>query len=156
MGDEKSKKRRSSPTPSPEERRKHRKKRHGREEEEEEETKTRRRREKENKREKSSKHGRTSEEDKEKKPKDKHKHRKKDTVSDFKQLSEEDYFSKNNEFATWLKEEKSIFFSDLSSESAHDLFSGFIKKWNSGKLEQRYYEGISSGPRSAHKWKIKA
>jgi hypothetical protein len=77
-------------------------------------------------------------------------------LKDFKELSEEDYFSKNNEFATWLKEEKNIFFSDLSSESARDLFSGFIKKWNSGKLKKQYYEGISSGPRSAHKWKIKA
>ncbi|CAK9165659.1 unnamed protein product [Ilex paraguariensis] len=71
------------------------------------------------------------------------------------ELSEDDYFSKNNEFATWLKEEKNLFFSDLSSESARDLFSRFVKDWNNQKLESQYYEGISTGPRTSHKWKIK-
>ncbi|KAL6975048.1 hypothetical protein U1Q18_023843 [Sarracenia purpurea var. burkii] len=70
-------------------------------------------------------------------------------------LTADDYFSKNNEFATWLKEEKKVFFSDLSSESARDLFLQFIEEWNSQKLESRYYEGIETGPRTAHKWKIK-
>ncbi|XP_057473444.1 LOW QUALITY PROTEIN: style cell-cycle inhibitor 1-A [Actinidia eriantha] len=73
----------------------------------------------------------------------------------FQELSSDDYFAKNNEFATWLKEEKNVFFSDLSSESARDLFSQFVKDWNSHKLESRYYEGIETGPRTAHKWKIK-
>lgn len=73
----------------------------------------------------------------------------------FQELSKDDYFSKNNEFATWLKEEKDLFFSDLSSETARDLFSQFAKDWNIGKLESRYYEGIMSGPRTSHKWKIK-
>ncbi|KAF3436938.1 hypothetical protein FNV43_RR19691 [Rhamnella rubrinervis] len=72
------------------------------------------------------------------------------------ELSNDDYFSKSNEFATWLKEEKDVFFSDLSSESAREMFSGFVKAWNNHTLESRYYEGIASGPRSAHKWKIKA
>lgn len=71
------------------------------------------------------------------------------------QLSSDDYFSKNNEFATWLKEEKNVFFSDLSSESAHELFLDFAKAWNNQKLESRYYEGIASGPRTSHRWKIK-
>ncbi|PSR95508.1 hypothetical protein CEY00_Acc26265 [Actinidia chinensis var. chinensis] len=73
----------------------------------------------------------------------------------FQELSSDDYFAKNNEFATWLKEEKNVFFSDLSSESARDMFSQFVKDWNSQKLESRYYEGIETGPRTAHKWKIK-
>lgn len=71
------------------------------------------------------------------------------------ELSNDDYFSKNNEFAMWLKEKKNVFFSDLSSDSAHELFSDFVKSWNSKKLDSRYYEGIASGPRTAHKWKIK-
>ncbi|KAG6775563.1 hypothetical protein POTOM_019040 [Populus tomentosa] len=71
------------------------------------------------------------------------------------QLSNDDYFSKNNEFATWLKEKKKVFFSDLTSESARELFSVFVKDWNAQKLESRYYEGISSGPRSAHNWALK-
>lgn len=32
----------------------------------------------------------------------------------FQELSNDDYFSKNNEFAAWLKEEKAVFFSDRS------------------------------------------
>ncbi|KAK4753109.1 hypothetical protein SAY87_021907 [Trapa incisa] len=75
--------------------------------------------------------------------------------TDFQELSSEDYFLKNNEFATWLKEEKDVFFSDLSSESSRALFKNFVKAWNSGNLEPRYYEGITSGPRSAHNWKLK-
>lgn len=71
------------------------------------------------------------------------------------ELSGDDYFSKNNEFSTWLKEEKDVFFSDLSAEDARKLFSGFVKAWNKKKLEIRYYEGINTAPRSAHNWKIK-
>lgn len=71
------------------------------------------------------------------------------------ELSIDDYFSKNNEFATWLKEEKRTYFNDLTTESARKLFSRFVKAWNSGKLESRYYEGISTAPRTAHNWKIK-
>ncbi|OUZ99520.1 hypothetical protein BVC80_531g18 [Macleaya cordata] len=73
---------------------------------------------------------------------------------EFQELSNDDYFSKNNEFATWLKEERGVFFSDLSSEAARELFLGFIKDWNNQKLESRYYEGITTGPRTAHNWKI--
>ena len=73
-----------------------------------------------------------------------------------KEISKDDYFAKNNEFATWLKEEKGKYFSDLSSESARDLFLKFVKQWNKGKLPSQYYEGITSGPRSAHNWNIKA
>uniref|UniRef100_A0A2P2IRQ2 Protein PXR1 n=1 Tax=Rhizophora mucronata TaxID=61149 RepID=A0A2P2IRQ2_RHIMU len=97
--------------------------------------------------------------DKEKKSKDKHKvkhhkgnHRSK---SQFQELSNDDYYSKNNEFATWLKEKRNVFFSELSSESARKLFSKFVEDWNDQKLESQYYEGISSGPRSAHNWNFK-
>ncbi|XP_034915614.1 style cell-cycle inhibitor 1-A isoform X2 [Populus alba] len=97
--------------------------------------------------------------DKEKKSKDKHKSKRHKgdhhSKSEFQELSNDDYFSKNNEFATWLKEKKRMFFSDLSSESARELFSVFVKDWNSQKLESRYYEGISSAPRSAHNWAFK-
>ncbi|KAL0561343.1 hypothetical protein IC582_001768 [Cucumis melo] len=95
----------------------------------------------------------------EKKSKDLHKgkHHKGDHLSRTKiqELSKEDYFSKNNEFATWLKDVKNVYFSDLSSESARELFSDFVELWNDRKLESRYYEGISSGPRTSHNWKIK-
>ncbi|XP_018829982.2 style cell-cycle inhibitor 1-A [Juglans regia] len=97
--------------------------------------------------------------DKEKKSKDKHKSKNHKSDRHLKhevqELSNDDYFSKNNEFATWLKEEKNVFFSELSSESAHELFSDFVKAWNKQKLESRYYEGITRGPRTSHHWKIK-
>ncbi|KAJ4705804.1 putative Pentatricopeptide repeat-containing protein [Melia azedarach] len=96
--------------------------------------------------------------DKEKKSRDKHRdkyHKGHHLKHEFQELTSDDYFSKNNEFATWLKEEKKVFFSDLSSESAREYFSDFVKAWNKQKLDSRYYEGISSGPRSAHNWKFK-
>ncbi|XAR56913.1 hypothetical protein NMG60_11037558 [Bertholletia excelsa] len=104
---------------------------------------------------KSSKHH--SDKEKRTKEKSKSKHGKHDSKHklNFQELSADDYFSKNNEFATWLKEEKDMFFSDLSSESARNLFSQFVEDWNSQKLGSQYYEGISTGPRTAHKWKIK-
>uniref|UniRef100_A0A453NK60 Uncharacterized protein n=1 Tax=Aegilops tauschii subsp. strangulata TaxID=200361 RepID=A0A453NK60_AEGTS len=74
---------------------------------------------------------------------------------DIKEISKDDYFAKNNEFATWLKEEKGKYFSDLSSESARDIFLKFVKQWNKGKLPSQYYVGITTGPRSAHNWNIK-
>ncbi|XP_073002400.1 uncharacterized protein [Typha latifolia] len=154
MGSEgKSRKRRSSPSPSlsgdEEERsRKHRKR---------EDRKSRKddsKEKKKHKSEKSHKHSRNRD-GKEKVSKDKRKHRRKDVDSEFEELSKDDYFSKNNEFATWLKEEKGIYFSDLSSESARDLFSSFVKEWNNRKLQSQYYKGIASAPRTAHNWKIK-
>ncbi|XP_022570484.1 style cell-cycle inhibitor 1 [Brassica napus] len=116
-----------------------------------------RRSEKKKKEKKSHKHHRSSSS---KKSKD-DKHKKKDAEGDHKlkegipELTSEDYFSKNNEFATWLKEKKRTYFNDLTTESARELFSRFVKAWNRGKLESRYYEGISTAPRTAHNWKIK-
>lgn len=76
-------------------------------------------------------------------------------VAEIKALSEEDYFSKNNEFSTWLKEERGMFFSNLSSEKTHKLFLEFINAWNSRQLRSEYYEGISSAPRTNHNWGLK-
>ncbi|KAI7744522.1 hypothetical protein M8C21_003880 [Ambrosia artemisiifolia] len=94
----------------------------------------------------------------EEKHKHKHKHHKRDhrEITNFKEISDADYFLKNNEFATWLKDERDTFFSDLSSESARKLFTEFVKAWNKKKLDSRYYDGIVTGPRSSHNWKIKS
>ncbi|XWS27552.1 hypothetical protein CRYUN_Cryun26dG0125800 [Craigia yunnanensis] len=103
---------------------------------EEEERKNRKKNDKREKRKDKKPHKQSS--DKEKKSKEKHrsKQHKGDRHSKhgFQELSSDDYFSKNNEFATWLKEEKHVFFSDLSSESARELFSDFIEDWNNQKL----------------------
>ncbi|CAM0946604.1 unnamed protein product [Alopecurus aequalis] len=90
------------------------------------------------------------------KGKEKSKRKDKDVVTGFTEISKDDYFAKSNEFATWLKEEKGKYFSDLSSESARDIFLKFVKQWNKGKLPSQYYEGITTGPRTAHNWNIKA
>jgi len=76
-------------------------------------------------------------------------------VAEIKALSEEDYFSKNIEFSTWLKEERGMFFSNLSSEKTHKLFLEFVNAWNSRQLQSEYYEGISSAPRTDHNWGFK-
>jgi hypothetical protein len=70
-------------------------------------------------------------------------------------ISEEDYFAKSIEFALWLKEAKGLFFSNLSSEETHKLFSTFVEIWNAGKLSAKYYQGITAAPRTTHKWGIK-
>ncbi|XP_061358424.1 style cell-cycle inhibitor 1-A [Gastrolobium bilobum] len=124
---------------------------------EDEEKKNRKREKKEKRKDKKSHKHSKENSDKAKKLKDTHKskHSKGDGHMEFQELSNDDYFAKNNEFATWLKEEKNVFFSDLLSESARELFSDFVKAWNRGKLESQYYEGIASGPRTSHNWKIK-
>ncbi|XP_068657438.1 style cell-cycle inhibitor 1-A [Aristolochia californica] len=146
--DERSRKRRS-PSVSEEEGRKKRRRKEDRED------KRKRKKEKE-KGKKSHKHSK-HDSDRGTKSIDKHdhKHSKRTHHSDFEEISSNDYFSKNNEFSTWLKEEKGIFFSDLSSDDARKLFSRFVKDWNRQKLPSRYYEGIKTGPRSAHSWKIR-
>ncbi|KAI3456681.1 hypothetical protein Pfo_013344 [Paulownia fortunei] len=100
---------------------------------------------------------RHSDKDKKSGGKRKDKRHKRDNPSKlkFQELSNDDYFSKNNEFAMWLKEERKIFFSDLSSDSARELFSEFVAEWNDQELEPQYYEGIATGPRTSHKWNIK-
>ncbi|BBN05546.1 hypothetical protein MPTK1_3g14060 [Marchantia polymorpha subsp. ruderalis] len=76
-------------------------------------------------------------------------------VPDEDKISEDHYFVKSNEFATWLREEQRIFFSDLSSEETHKRFLKFVDVWNAGKLSHKYYEGIKQAPRTNHNWAIK-
>ncbi|KAG2656302.1 style cell-cycle inhibitor 1-A-like [Panicum virgatum] len=156
-GERKSRKRRSSPSSGEEEGRERRRRdkkdsrRSSREDREEEDDRHKKR--------KKSKHS-DRDKGKERDSKERHskeeKSKRKDKDAVIKEISKDDYFAKNNEFATWLKEEKGKYFSDLSSESARDLFLKFVKQWNKGKLPSQYYEGITSGPRSAHNWNIKA
>ncbi|KAJ3177433.1 hypothetical protein HDU87_004452 [Geranomyces variabilis] len=73
---------------------------------------------------------------------------------------DDDYFSKATEFQTWLRLDKKKFFDDLSSRSAREYFAKFAKRWNKGKLEKRYYDGIASSDvpaaeRTGYKWKFK-
>ncbi|EJD03527.1 uncharacterized protein FOMMEDRAFT_83603 [Fomitiporia mediterranea MF3/22] len=54
-------------------------------------------------------------------------------------LQDSDYYLKNAEFRSWLKEEKDIFFDELSGEKARSYFRKFVKAWNRGKLPKSYY-----------------
>ncbi|XP_078433563.1 splicing regulatory glutamine/lysine-rich-like protein isoform X1 [Wolffia australiana] len=155
MGRDERKQRKSSPSPpdgisrSGETTRKT----HRREEESRDERKKRRRGSEES--------GRSSRDEKKRKKekKSKEKERLRDigsrNLDSFKEISKDDYFSKNNEFSTWLKEEKGTFFSELTSEAARELFLSFVKLWNKQKLDSRYYEGIARAPRTGHHWKIR-
>ncbi|KAL5732178.1 hypothetical protein ACHQM5_004826 [Ranunculus cassubicifolius] len=152
MGSEKKSKRRSPSSDSEGERRS-KKQTATREDKERSSSSSKREKSSDKRIHKSSKHS-----DRGKKSEEKHdrKRHKRETHVGHPELSSEDYFSKNKEFATWLKQEKKIFFSDLSSEESRKLFSDFVKKWNKGRLESQYYEGISTAPRTSHNWKIKA
>ncbi|KAI8823060.1 uncharacterized protein EV422DRAFT_565922 [Fimicolochytrium jonesii] len=83
-------------------------------------------------------------------------------------LSEDDYFAKSTEFQTWLRLEKKQYFEELSGKEARSLFEKvcmgtsreFVKRWNRGKLDKKYYEGIASSEvpaadRTKHQWKFK-
>ncbi|KAL3695055.1 hypothetical protein R1sor_008706 [Riccia sorocarpa] len=76
-------------------------------------------------------------------------------IPKFDRISEDHYFVKSNEFATWLREEQRIYFSDLSSEDTHKRFLKFVDVWNAGKLSHKYYEGIKRAERTNHNWGIK-
>ncbi|XP_055961077.1 pentatricopeptide repeat-containing protein At3g49170, chloroplastic [Mercurialis annua] len=152
---EKEKSRKRSPPLSTSDDEEHRRKRHRRGEDGGEKRSSKTERSEKRKDKKSHKHRSHKENKSKDKHKDKHDKHKSYHIPNFQEISNDDYFCKNNEFATWLKEEKDVFFSDLSSESAREKFSGFVKDWNNRKLEPRYYEGISSGPRCAHSWSFR-
>ncbi|KAI0370006.1 hypothetical protein BV20DRAFT_995594 [Pilatotrama ljubarskyi] len=72
------------------------------------------------------------------------------------EISESDYFLKNDEFQVWLKEEKGKYFNELSSDRARKYFRKFVKAWNRGKLSKSLYAGAVRAPsastQTAYKW----
>ncbi|CDO74411.1 hypothetical protein BN946_scf184867.g9 [Trametes cinnabarina] len=71
------------------------------------------------------------------------------------EISESDYFLKNEEFQLWLKEEKGKYFNELSGERARKYFRKFVKAWNRGKLPKSIYAGVARAPSASHtayKW----
>ncbi|KAI9091433.1 hypothetical protein DFS34DRAFT_324481 [Phlyctochytrium arcticum] len=76
------------------------------------------------------------------------------------ELTEEDYYDKSTEFQTWLRYEKKRYFEELSGDEARKYFAKFVRRWNKGKLQDRYYQGIAASEipaaeRSRHKWTFK-
>ena len=74
------------------------------------------------------------------------------------QLSEDDYFSRNPEFSTWLVAEKGRHFNQLTAEESRELFAKFVSRWNSKKLPAKYYAGLAapaSMRRTGHDWGLR-
>ena len=67
-------------------------------------------------------------------------------------ITVDEYFVKSVEFALWLKEERGTFFSSLTSEQSHELFTEFVEVWNAGRLSEKYYAGMEKAPRTSHNW----
>ena len=72
-------------------------------------------------------------------------------------ITDEDYFAKNAEFTTWLKEQRRLFFNDLSADETRKLFSEFVAAWNGRRLPAKYYAGVAGTAlrRSNHQWGFK-
>ncbi|KAJ3091994.1 hypothetical protein HK102_011767 [Quaeritorhiza haematococci] len=79
----------------------------------------------------------------------------------FSEISDADYYLKAAEFRLWLKEEKKKYFDELSGEDARSQFSKFVRRWNKGKLSEKYYKGevydtgAPAQTRTRHKWSFK-
>ncbi|KAI6031177.1 hypothetical protein PISMIDRAFT_648142 [Pisolithus microcarpus 441] len=70
-------------------------------------------------------------------------------------ISESDYFLKNSEFGTWLRDEKGKYFDELSGERARSYFRKFVKAWNRGRLPKSLYNDPGSLPatkQTGYKW----
>jgi hypothetical protein len=77
-------------------------------------------------------------------------------ILQFDAITADDYFIRNQEFTTWLKDSERISFNNLSTEESHELFDKFVETWNNGKLPRRYYAGLAATTRrSAHNWGFK-
>lgn len=56
---------------------------------------------------------------------------------------EDDYFAKNHEFSAWLRQEHNVFFTELLSDRARELFKTFVEEWNARRLPLKFYKGIT-------------
>ena len=72
---------------------------------------------------------------------------------------ETDYFAYHQHLWVYLYREEGIIFGDLTSDEARMAFSRFCQKYNSGKLEQAYYnnrafpqEALDECKTTRHKW----
>ena len=95
--------------------------------------------------------------DKERKHKDK-KHEKREkhdggapAVSISEPITEDDYFSKAPEFASWLQS-RGTYLDELQSDEARKQFGKFVKRWNGGELPPQLYAGVKPASRTRHQW----
>ncbi|XP_062510640.1 pre-mRNA-splicing factor CWC22 homolog [Corticium candelabrum] len=74
-------------------------------------------------------------------------------------ITKHDFFEKSSEFRLWLIEKRHRYFDELSNSDSRKLFKKFVVRWNSGKLNKKYYEGIPVSElqktvRTRYKWKF--
>lgn len=69
-------------------------------------------------------------------------------------ITDDDYFARNAEFSSWLRDTQRTFFSDLTTEEARARFAGFVAVWNAGRLPPKFYTGAAAGAaqRTGFKW----
>lgn len=71
------------------------------------------------------------------------------------------YFSHNSHLRLYLYRTYGVYFEDLSSDSSRKYFTEFVEKYNSGKLEEAYYqsqlpdEALHQCSRTKHQWKFR-
>ncbi|KAJ3344746.1 hypothetical protein HDU83_004768 [Entophlyctis luteolus] len=75
-------------------------------------------------------------------------------------LTDADYYARSAEFIVWLREKRHTFLDKLSADDAHDLFAKFVRRWNRGDLDDKFYRGIAatdfaSNARTKHRWNFK-
>ncbi|GAA5855132.1 hypothetical protein JCM9279_001963 [Rhodotorula babjevae] len=75
-------------------------------------------------------------------------------------LSDDDYFLKATELKLWLYEDRGKKLDSLKTEDARRYFRKFVRAWNAGRLDAKYYAGIAPGslPSSistSHSWSFK-
>ncbi|EDV20496.1 uncharacterized protein TRIADDRAFT_60950 [Trichoplax adhaerens] len=89
----------------------------------------------------------------------KHKKKQESDRRNVKDIGPDDFYNKNSEFRTWLIEKYGAHFDSYSSSKAKKMFKKFCKKWNKGKLNEKYYNGIQPSTiereaRTGYKWKF--
>lgn len=89
--------------------------------------------------------------DKERKHKDKKKDGGEPAVSISEPITEDDYFSKAPEFASWLQS-RGTYLDELQSDEARKHFGKFVKRWNGGELPPQLYAGVKPASRTRHQW----
>merc|ERR1719457_439894 len=72
-------------------------------------------------------------------------------------LTEDDYFPKHYEFRNWLFEKHLTYFDRLTTKQAQKKFKKFIKKWNKGKLNPKFYkkrtaQSLDGAERTGYTW----
>ncbi|WVQ75068.1 hypothetical protein IAR50_004677 [Cryptococcus sp. DSM 104548] len=60
------------------------------------------------------------------------------------EISESDDFLKYPEFKRWLRDERGKYLDERPTESGQKYFRRFVRRWNDGALDRRYYKAASS------------